>query len=350
MQKIFIYGAYGYTGKLIVQDAVEQGLRPVLGGRNSKKLQELAQQYSLDFVAFDVRNKEAWDNQLEPTDVIINCAGPFSETVKYVVPACIRNKTDYLDITGDVSVFKYVASLDQQAKEAGVVLLPGVGFDVVPTDCLAAKLKEKMPDGTHLELAFQGNSGISRGTALSWTKRLHEGGMVRENRQLKEIPLAHESRNIFFGNKERLCISVSLGDVLTAYHTTGIPNIKVYIGVSKKMLNSILSFKKLTWVARTAVMQWILRSIIKRKVTGPSLEKRKTMLTFIWGRISNGKEELVMEMQTMESYQLTSAVAVEGAKRVLGGDVEPGFKTPAIAFGSDFIDQFEKTKITVVNE
>lgn len=348
-QKIFIYGAYGYSGKLALKVALDQGIKPIIGGRNSKKLQQLAQTYSLEFEAFDVKNTEAWNKLLPGIDLVINCAGPFALTVEHVVPACLRNKTHYLDITGEIEVFKYIASLDKEAKEEGIVLLPGVGFDVVPTDCLAAKLKEKMPDGTHLEMAFQGNSGVSRGTALSMARRYHKGGMIRENGKLKKVPIAFEQRNIFFGNMDRLCITIPWGDVFTAFYTTGIPNIKVFTGVSKKMLKSLLSYKKLTWAARTAVMQWTLRSIIKRKVTGPSLEKRKTMITFLWGKISNGKEDVIMEMQTMESYQLTAQVAVEAAKRVLDGDVEPGYRTPAAALGSDFIDEFEKTRISTIS-
>jgi short subunit dehydrogenase-like uncharacterized protein len=351
MKNIFIYGAYGYTGKLVVQVAIDHGLQPLLGGRNTQKLAPLAKKHNLEYVAFNVNNIDEWDNLLPGIDLVLNCAGPFALTVEYVVPACLRHKAHYLDITGEIEVFSYIASLSKDAQSAGIVLMPGVGFDIVPTDCLAAKLKEKLPDGTNLELAFQGNSGVSRGTALSMARRYHEGGVIRENGKLKKVPIAWEVRDINFGGKKRLCMSIPWGDVYTAYFTTGIPNIKVFTGVTRKTLNSLLSFKKLKWAARTAIVQWVMKSIIKKRVTGPSLEKRSTYLTYLWGRISNNNgESVTLEMQTMESYQLTAFTAIEVAKRVLEGTVEPGYRTPAGAFGSNFIDQFDKYKLMEVNE
>ena len=351
MKRIFIYGAYGYTGKIIVDVAVKQGLKPILGGRNAKKLALLAKEHSLEHIAFDVTNIDEWDKLLPDIDLVLNCAGPFELTVEYVVPACLRHKSHYLDITGEIAVFSYIASLSKEAVSAGIVLMPGVGFDIVPTDCLSAKLKEKLPNGTHLELAFQGNSGISRGTALSMARRYHEGGMIRENGKLLNVPIAYEVRDIDFGGKKRLCITIPWGDVYTAYFTTGIGNIKVFTGVSRKTLNSLLSFKKLKWAARTAIVQWMMKSIIKKRVTGPSLEKRSTYTTYLWGKISNDNgESVTMEMQTMESYQLTAHTAIEASKLVLEGTVESGYKTPAGAFGSSFIDQFDKYNLDEVND
>ena len=351
MKQIFIYGAYGYTGKLLVEVAVEQGLKPVLGGRNKKKLSVLASKYDLESIAFDVKNIDEWNKLLPSIDLVINCAGPFALTVEHVVPACLRNKVHYLDITGEIEVFSYIASLTKEAKKAEIVLMPGVGFDIVPTDSLSAKLKERLPSGTHLELAFQGNSGISRGTALSMARRYHEGGLIRENGKLKKVPIAFEVRDIFFGDKKRLCMTIPWGDVYTAYFTTGIPNIKVFTGVSKKTLDSLLTYKKLTWAAKTALLQWIMRSIIKKRVNGPSQEKRSTYVTYLWGKITDDAgKSVTMEMQTMESYQLTAHTAIEAAKEVLNGSVNPGYNTPAGAFGSKFIEQFEKYKLIEIDE
>jgi short subunit dehydrogenase-like uncharacterized protein len=202
-----------------------------------------------------------------------------------------------------------------------------------------------------LELAFQGNSGVSRGTALSMARRYHEGGTIRENGKLLSVPIAHEVRDIEFGGKTRLCMTIPWGDVYTAYFTTDIPNIKVYTGITKKTLNTLLSFKKFKWAARTAIIQWIMRSIIKKKVVGPSLEKRSTYITYLWGKISNSKgNSVTLEMETMESYQLTALTAIKATKKVLEGGIEPGYWTPAGAFGSDFIDQFEKFKLIEVND
>ena len=351
MSKIFIYGAYGYTGKIIVEVATQKGLKPLIGGRNSDLITALANEYQLPFEVLAVDNYEAWNKILADVDLLINCAGPFALTVEHIVPLCLKNNVHYLDITGEIEVFQYIASLHKEAVAAGVVMMPGVGFDVVPTDCLSAKLKEKLPDGDRLVLAFQGNSGISRGTALSMARRYHNGGMIRENGKLVNVPIAHEVKEIVFGDKKRLCMTIPWGDVYTAYFTTGIPNIKVFTGVTRKTLNSLLKFKKLKWAARTAMVQWIMRKIIRSKVKGPSLENRKTKLTYLWGKIINKEgQSVTLEMQTMESYQLTAFTAVKVAELVLSGEAEPGYRTPAGAFGSSFIDQFDKYKLTEVND
>ena len=346
MSNILIYGAYGYTGKLVVEVAIEYGHQPILGGRNKKLVEELGQQYGLETTAFNVDDEAAWQNILPKVDLVLNCAGPFGLTVEHVVPQCLKHKVHYLDITGEIEVFSYIASLDKEAKSAGIVLMPGVGFDIVPTDCLSAKLKERLPDGNSLELAFQGNSGISRGTALSMARRYHKGGTIRQNGKLIPVPIAYEVKEIEFGGMNRLCMSIPWGDVYTAYFTTGVPNIKVFTGVSRKTLNGLLTFKKYKWAASNALIQWVMRRIIKKKIDGPSLEKRQTMLTHLWGKISNEEGKSVsLEMQTMESYQLTAYTAIKAAQKILEGKIEAGYHTPAGAFGSDFIDQFEKFKL-----
>ena len=146
-------------------------------------------------------------------------------------------------------------------------------------------------------------------------------------------------------------MTIPWGDVFTAYFTTGIKNIKVYTGINQKTLKSMLAFKKLTWVARTAVAQWLMRTIIKRKVDGPSREKRLTYSTYLWGKVSNEQgESVVMEMETPESYQLTAYTALASVLKVLDNEVSPGFQTPANAFGHNFIDSFDRVKIKVIDE
>lgn len=347
--QFMIYGAYGYTGKLIVEEAVSRGLKPLLSGRNEKLLKLLANKYQLDHTCLKVNDTHKWDEILENIDLVLNCAGPFGLTVEHVVPAALRNHCHYLDITGEIEVFRYIASLDKEAKTENVVMLPGVGFDVVPTDCLSALLKKELPSGNSLELAFQGNSGISRGTALSMARRYHEGGLIRVDGKLKKVPIANEVKNISFGGKDRLCMSIPWGDVYTAYHTTGIPNITVFTGVNQKTLNSLLAYKKLSWVAKTAVAQWIMRSIIRNKIDGPTLEKRKSFRTYLWGQLKDKNDRsITMEMETPESYHLTALTAVESTIRVLSGKLSPGYHTPAKAFGSNFILKFNNVTIKII--
>ncbi len=343
----FIYGAYGYTGRLITEHAVKQGLSPIIGGRDAAKTEALAKRHELDFVVLNANDSEKWDEVLTKVSLVLNCAGPFALTVKDIVPKCIEHSVHYLDITGEIEVFEYIQSLGQQAMDKSTVLMPGVGFDVVPTDCLSAQLHHKLPTTTHLELAFQGTSGVSRGTALSMARRYHAGGTIRENGHMKTVPLAYQDKIIPFGEKERLCVTIPWGDVFTAYYSTQIENIKVYTGVSEKTLKSLRTYKKFKVLAKTSLAQWIFKKVIKSKIDGPSAIKRATCITHLWGKASDNTtgQTVVAELTTPESYHLTALTAIESTIRVLKGKCLPGYQTPVTAFGKDFILSFDKVKL-----
>ena len=347
MDNFFIYGAYGYTGRLITEYALRQGFRPVLGGRNASKLKALAEAHDLEYHVLEAEDSEKWDKVLGNVSLVLNCAGPFALTVKHIVPACINHGVHYLDITGEIEVFEFIQSQDEKAKAKNIVLMPGVGFDVVPTDCLSAQLHDKLPSATHLELAFQGTSGVSRGTALSMARRYHNGGTMRVKGKLIEVPFAHEVKTIDFGEQKRLCVSIPWGDVFTAYYSTHIENIKVFTGISPKTLKSLRMYRKFKRLVKTNLVQWGLQKIIKRKIDGPSAIKRATCITHLWGKVTDEStnKSVIAELTTPESYYLTSLTAMESVKRVLKGKCEPGYQTPAMAFGKDFILSFDKVKL-----
>jgi short subunit dehydrogenase-like uncharacterized protein len=348
LDNFFIYGAYGYTGRLITEYAVKQGLKPIIGGRDASKIEELAKTYELEYVVLNAKDPQKWDDVLTKVSLVLNCAGPFALTVKDIVPTCIDHSVNYLDITGELEVFEYIESLNQDALEKNTVLMPGVGFDVVPTDCLSSQLHHKLPTATHLELAFQGTSGVSRGTALSMARRYHNGGTIRENGKMISVPIAYEDKTIEFGEKERLCVSIPWGDVFTAYHSTKIENIKVFTGVSEKTLKSLRTYRKFKGLAKTGLAQWSFEKIIKNKIDGPSAIKRATCITHLWGKVTDSttNQSMQAELTTPESYHLTALTAIESTIRVLKGKCKPGYQTPVTAFGKDYILSFDKVKLS----
>lgn len=231
-----IYGANGYTGELIARETVRQGLKPTLAGRNKAKVEALAQELGLDYKAFGLDNVDAVAEQLQGFELVMHCAGPFSATSKPMMEACIKAGAHYLDITGEIAVFELAQSLNSQAEKADIVLCPGVGFDVIPTDCVAAALKEALPDATHLALGFDSRTGVSPGTAKTSTEGMAEGGKIRKNGKITTVPLAHYVRTIDFGDGKKSAMSVPWGDVSTAFYTTGIPNIEVFVPAFPKMI------------------------------------------------------------------------------------------------------------------
>ena len=108
-----------------------------------------------------------------------------------MVDACLHTGTHYLDLTGEIPVYEAIASRDAEAKARGVMLLPGTGFDVVPTDCLALHLKQRLPSATRLSLAFHGEgpAGLPPGTQKTAIELAPYGDRVRRNGRL-EIPEA----------------------------------------------------------------------------------------------------------------------------------------------------------------
>src|SRR5688572_4896030 len=144
-----IYGAYGYTGALVAREALRRGQRPLLAGRSEQKLLLLAQELDLEHRTFELTQAQ---EGLSGVAVLLNCAGPFSATANPLVEACLQVGVHYVDITGEVRVFQFCHSQNARAKQARIILCPGAGFDIVPTDCLVAILKEHLPDALDINL------------------------------------------------------------------------------------------------------------------------------------------------------------------------------------------------------
>lgn len=347
---ILIYGAYGYTGQLIVELAVKKGWKPTIAGRDEKKIHILAKRHDLPFLCFDFDDQPAWDNALTDKSLLLNCAGPFSHTIKQILPACLRNNVHYTDITGEIEVFEFVQQHNNQAKSAEIVLMPGIGFDVVPTDCLAKYLHEQLPSSTHLELAFNSSSGFSRGTALSVLNRFHTGSAIRENGIIVPKIAASEHKNISFFGQERNCVGIAWGDVFTAYITTGIPNIQVFTAMPIKTMNLMRKAGKWAWLIKSKLVQKIGGFIIRKKIDGPSLEKRENLKCQIWGKVwDEYGNEVMVEMETPESYKLTSIAALLCVEKILNKESKSGYQTPAGAFGSALIMEVDGVKRILKN-
>ena len=258
-----LYGANGYTGALIAKYAAQHGLIPILAGRREEVLKPLAAKLNFRYKIIDLDNREELKAALREVKVVVHAAGPFYNTARQMIDACLQTNTHYLDINGDISVFEMIKSLDAVAKEKNIMLLPGVGFDVVPTDCMALHLKNKMPDATQLKLAFASIGGaVSHGTAMTIVNKLGEDGAAREDGKIIKKPLGEKGMWVDFGTTKLFVMSIPWGDVSTAHFTTGIPNIETYTAV-KPVAYKLLKLQKLfNWLLR---MEWV-KNIIRKKI------------------------------------------------------------------------------------
>jgi short subunit dehydrogenase-like uncharacterized protein len=338
-----LYGAYGYTGKLIARQAKDRGHNPVLAGRSAEKLIPLAEKLNLDYVVFDLKNEENIVKYIKDFDLIFHAAGPYKYTSSPMVKACLKNKTNYLDITGEIPVLEQNFKYHAQAKKEELVIISGVGFDVVATDCLAKYVSEKMDNPTSLEIAINSTSKLSPGTLKTMLEYNEMGRLVRRNGDL--VPLKEEfERKVKFVDQELTVRPTTWGDLSTAYRTTGISNITVYFPIPKESLNLFkfagVSPKDMNSKeeANKKVKEWI-----NENIQGPDESMRKTKRTHIWVSVSDDKRRREQAwLETMESYRFTALAAVHSVEKVF--QLEPkGALTPALAFGADFVLEFPKT-------
>jgi short subunit dehydrogenase-like uncharacterized protein len=336
-----IYGANGFTGELVAREAVERGERPLLAGRRREPIEALARELSLPHRIFGLEEPGAVQEALWDVKAVLHCAGPFVLTARPIVEACLGTSTHYLDITGEIPVFETVLARDAQARAAGVALLPGVGFDVVPSDNLAARLAEALPDATHLDLAFVGEGAEwSRGTLKTVIENLPATGAVRREGKIVPVPLAYVTREIDFPDMgRRTTVTIPWGDVSTAYHTTGILNVRVFTGMPPKTVRRLRWLRPLVPVLGLGPVKKALQKLVERTVTGPDRTTRANARIHLWGEARNTAGRCVTAtLVTPEGYSFTARSSVECVRRVLAGTVEPGAWTPSKAFGNHFVD------------
>lgn len=333
-----IYGANGYTGALTARMAAARGQRPILAGRNAPEVERLARELGFTSRVFALDDSRKVDAGLEGVKVVLHCAGPFSRTAKPMAEACLRRKVHYLDITGEAEVFESLAARNPEARTAGVMLLPGSGFDVVPSDCLAAHLKRRLPTARRLTLGFQALGRLSRGTAITMAENFHRGGLVRRGGVLTRVPAAWKTRTIDFGRGPVTAMTIPWGDVSTAFHSTAIPDIEVYTPapLSLRVLARLSRYARPLLASGT--VQRFLKARIRSGPPGPTDAERARGKCLLWGEVEDASgRRVVSRLRTPEGYTTTALAALAIVERVLAGEPRPGFQTPSLAFGPDFV-------------
>jgi len=346
--KWMIYGANGYTGRLATRFARECKLSPVLAGRHAEPVQALAAEVGCESRVFDLADPGQVAANLEGIAAVLHCAGPFSATSRPMLAGCLRARTHYLDITGEIAVFEDIHSRNREIRDAGIVAVPGVGFDVVPTDCLAAMLKRVLPSATHLKLAFKSRFGkLSPGTAKTMVENLPEGGRIRRNGKIVKVPAAYKVETIAFTEDlSATAVTIPWGDVATAYYSTGIPNIEVFVGVPEKQIRQMKIPGVIRWLLGLAPAQAFIKAQIARRVKGPTDEQRANDEMYIYGEASDDAgHKVAMRLRTREGYTLTAESGVKATGIVMKSRLAPGTYTPSMAFGADYVLDLEGTQI-----
>jgi short subunit dehydrogenase-like uncharacterized protein len=340
MARWLLYGAYGYTGQLIIEEAVRRGHQPVLAGRNAAKLALLGERYDLDWLALDLNYADRLVKTVERFDCVLHAAGPFVHTSDPMVRACLAGKTHYLDITGEVPVYENTLRHDHQAKASGIALISGVGFDIVPSDCLAATVAGRLPGATHLETAFSSSSSVSAGSAkslLGMVSHFYHGAVVRRDGRLVGQPLGRGGKKVRFSNgKVRHVIPIPWADLVTAYHNTGIPNITSCMAFRKRPGFGMVADPALR-LAMSPPFRRLTTAAFEQLFPGPDSHTRQKARCYLWARASKGNGEAAEAwLETAEAYHFTAICAVYCIEEVLARKLS-GALTPVQAFGTDFV-------------
>ncbi len=357
--KWLLYGAYGHTGRLIVEEIQRRRhasdrsdlsvISPIPAGRNRGSLDKLAQRLDYPPRVFGLDDANEIVRQIDDVDAVLNCAGPFSATAVPMIEACLATGAHYLDITGEIAAIEAAAGRSSRAQKAGVTLMPAVGFDVVPSDCLAVKLAERLPDACRLELALTGTGTISRGTARTMLEGLGQGGRVRKGGRIETVPLGWKSKLIPFRDGTRPAVTVAWGDIATAWHSTAIPDIEVYVAMEKSSIKWLRRIGSFAPYLLAPLPERISLAVLRRFMLGsrsPSedTEQGAAVQGSFWGCVYNDLgQRASATLTTPSAYRLTALTALGCLEKTLAGETSPGFTTPGEAFGGDFILSIPET-------
>src|SRR5271165_2461400 len=335
---LMVYGATGYVGEHVARTAGRLGIKAIIAGRGADRLDRVGDETGLERRAFGLDDPAAIDRALKDVAVVLNCAGPFKYTAEPLVEGCLRSRAHYLDITGEVPVYEAIQARDEQARARGVMLLPGVGFDVVPTDCLALHLKQRLPTATRLRLTFQsvGPAGLPPGTQRTAIEVLQDGDRVRSNGELIRPDAAGKTISVDFRVGPVTTALLPWGDVFTAYYTTGIPNIEDYIAAPASLRRQMAFGRAIAPMTKFAPIRNLLVMAVR---PGPSAELRARTRTHVWGEVTDERGgRAVSRLHGPEAgLDWTTITALGAAKKALNGSANAGYQTPASALGKDFV-------------
>jgi saccharopine dehydrogenase (NAD+, L-lysine-forming) len=341
-RRILIYGGTGYTGRLIAEHARSLRRAPVIAGRSADRVQALAARLGVPGRVVALDQPDALDQVLADIGVVINAASPFAQSAPALIEACLRTRTHYLDITGELPVFRDAFGYDAAARKRGIMIMPGVGLGVVASDCLAMHVATRVPNAKYLRIALLRPDSFSRGSLRSALGLTNSRVTIRQNGRLISVPVGRLQRTFDYGHGRRESVAVSWADVFTAYHSTGIRNIETYFEADFISRTLYQLGAGIAGTMRLPMVQRWVDVATRSWPEGPSPRQRRSEKCVLvaeaedsWRRCGGAR------LETPDGYSFTAETALAIGQRVARGDFLPGFQTPGRVYGADFVLGFK---------
>lgn len=339
---LLIYGATGYTGRLIVQRALARGLRPVIAGRDRQAIASMAAACGLEWMTARADEPAHLRSMTASAAVLLNAAGPFATTSAALIDACVATGTHYLDITGEAGTIESTVRWHDAAVRRGVMVMPGVGFEVVASDCLAAHVAQRLPGAIALKLGFDKSQPTSRGSLKTSVSMSGQGVLIRREGRLVRVASGSLTYYFDYGHGPQISLAVSLGDASAAFFSTGIPNVETYLRATLPVWGAITADQYWGWLLATPPWQALLKAQVDCLAPDPSPEARRTGWATLVAEATDARGRCARARQrTGDVYWFSALSAVSVAERSLAGELTPGFQTPSRVYGSDFTLSFD---------
>ncbi len=336
---IMLYGANGFTAGIMLPKLKVLSCKIILAGRNKEAIALIAKKYGYETRIFDLDHAQIVEKNLQDCGLLLNCAGPFTKTAWPLASACVKVRCHYFDITGELSVFQSLFSLNEAARAAKVSIIPGMGFDIVPSDCLAKMLAEQLPDASSIMIAISTkNTRASHGTMK--TLFLNIGMMSLASRNGVGIePVAKDDthRNVTFNGRTIMCMRAPLADLFCTPKSTGIEHVDTYLAMPKQFERIVPIVNIVRNLAQRPALNKLFAKAIELLPNGPTAAQQQKGCAYIYGEARTNDNRIARaQLRTHEPYVYTGDALIKGAERFLREGLACGFQTPSLAFGSHF--------------
>jgi len=322
---VVLYGATGYTGVLVTDELVRRGAPFVLAGRNREKLERVSAERGrgAPVAVASLDDPQSLRRVLDQARVVINCAGPFTLAGEALVRAAIDTGTHYVDSTGEQTYIRRVFErLGAEAERRGVALVPAMGFDYAPGDCIARLAANDLEPLERLTLAYSVKGfGMSRGTMRSGLEMMKGGDVVYEDRDWHPAPRGVFRTSFAFPAPigEQSMARYPSGEVITVPHHTRTRSVNSLITTSTVAPGPLASALPYLTPALALTLRTPLRRALGRAIEllpeGPPQEERRAAeFTIVAearaedGRLGRGV------VRGSDVYGLTAVTLVHGAE------------------------------------